>query len=149
MGDLAAAEEAFGRLEATLASAETDAGARANRGLLAMGHGEYERASTEFDAALALEPNCCVAVNNRAVCELHLSHIGLAIAGLEDFVRADPVGHLDPTLVANLAAMYELHSDSAAAMRRTLERLVALVGADDFDVQLQPRASATVALPAA
>lgn len=103
-----------------------------------MGRGDFEKGRDEFEAALALRPGCAVAANNHAVCDLHLSRIGFAIASLEDFIRADPVSRLDPTVVANLAAMYELHSDSAATMRRTLEQLVALVGADDFELQLQP-----------
>ncbi|KAJ1627656.1 hypothetical protein T492DRAFT_1023152 [Pavlovales sp. CCMP2436] len=140
VGNLAAAESAFGRLECAVVGAESSAGVHVNRGLLAMAQGEYSLAHDAFNAALLLEPSSAVAANNRAVCSLHLSRIGEAIGSLEDFLRADPVGHLEPTLVANLQAMYELHSDTVASARRTLEQLVALVGAEDFNLQLQAQA---------
>lgn len=142
MGNLAAAEAAFGRLECALERADGSAAIRTNRGLLAMASGDFALARDEFEAALCLEPGSGTAANNHAVCDLHLSRIGPAVATLEAFLRADPVGRLQPTLVANLCAMYELHSDAAAGQRRALEQLVALAGADDFELQLQPRAAA-------
>jgi Flp pilus assembly protein TadD len=140
VGNLTAAESAFGKSECLLTDTDSHAPVRVNRGLLAMAQGDYALARDEFGAALELEPSSSIAANNRAVCLLHLCQIGEAIGALEDFLRADPVKHLDSTLVGNLAAMYELHSDaSSAAARRVLDQLVAMVGADDFELaQLRP-----------
>mmetsp|Transcript_11657 Transcript_11657/g.31423 ORF Transcript_11657/g.31423 Transcript_11657/m.31423 type:complete len:164 (-) Transcript_11657:161-652(-) len=131
VGDLPSAEDVFERMECLVPDADGTAEVRMSRGFLEMARGEYSAAHAEFDAALVLQPSNTIAANNRAVALLYLCRVADAITSLEDHLRRDPVRHVETVLVSNLAAMYELQSDNAAAHRRVLDQLVHMVAADD------------------
>ena len=94
MGHLAAAEDAFSRLECRVAEADAASDVLLNRGHLCVMHGDYEGALSEYTAALAADPADAVAANNRAVCLLYCCRLAEAIEALEAFVRGDPVARL-------------------------------------------------------
>lgn len=132
---MSSAEDVFDRLECAVPDCDASGEVRTNRGFFAMAQGNYALARDEFDAALASGAPGVVAANNRAVCSLYLCQLTDAVASLEEFLRTDPVAHLQPTLVSNLFALYELQSDHAAVHRRAIEQLAALVAPDDFDLR--------------
>lgn len=52
---------------------------------------------------------------------------------LEAFLKADPKARTHQSLVANLAALYQM-TDGATASKQALERIVVEWAPDDFDV---------------
>ena len=82
---------------------------------------------------LELDPTHAVAANNRAVCLLYSCQLQQAINSLEGFLKADPRNRTHQSLVANLAALYQM-TDGAATAKQGLERLVLEMAADDFDI---------------
>jgi len=132
VGNLQAAEDAFNKLECLLPDADDSADVRMNRGYLAMASGEYESALAELDAALAIDPRCAVAANNRAVCLLYCCRLADAIASLEAFLKHDPERNTQQALLSNLAVLYQMLSGGAAA-KQTLEKLALTFGPDDLE----------------
>ena len=140
LGNLEAADDAFSRLECLLRAPDETAAVRINRGLLAVANSQYEPALAEFKAALEMEPSSVLAANNLAVCQLYCCHLSEAVGTLESQLKADPKGSMHPTLVANLANLYQMTSPGAAQNFRdakpTLEKIVQATAADDFDASV-------------
>jgi hypothetical protein len=154
VGNLAAAEAALARLDASHAASPTPAQAAEvaiHGGLVLLARADLPAARAAFERALAACPGSCVAANNRAVCCLHMCALGEAIGGLEAFVKAEPARRLSAAVVGTLASLYELQESDAVTSRRALDALVAAVGADNLSFELaaqqRPAAAALTAAP--
>jgi len=135
LGNLAAADDAFTRLEAVLGSSAADGSVpvRINRGMLAMARSQYAPALIEFEAARKLEAANAVAANNAAVCQLYCCRLNDAVATLEAQIKADPRGAMHEVIVSNLSALYQMR-EGGGNFKGTLERLVIAAATDDFDM---------------
>ena len=137
LGNVHAADDAFGRLECLIPVPEEVTHVRTNRGLHAMAVLQYPLALVEFQAALALEPGSVLAANNAAVCQLYCSQLDGSVSTLEGALHTDPHASMHPALIANLVNLYQMTCNGpSTSAKSTLERLVASTADQDFDMSL-------------
>lgn len=79
------------------------------------------------------ETPLAVAVNNFAICNLHLKNNLVAIETIEKLVEEDPVKFLSDSIVFNLCTMYDLSfsTENSLAMKKALQKLAARYGIND------------------
>ena len=80
-------------------------------------------------------PKSVEAANNAAVAEVYCKQLEQAVTSLEEQLRAQPQASMHPTVVANLANLYQM-TPSASGGKATLERLVTATAPDDFDMSV-------------
>jgi len=83
---------------------------RINFANLAIFANNYAEALAEFQAALQIQPENSMLINNIAVCHLYLGRLQEAIYLLESKIGENPKKFLNESLVMNLATLYELSS---------------------------------------
>ena len=49
-------------------------------------------------------------------------------------IRADPIKHMDPTLLANLCTLYEMTTSKAREKKSVVAHVVRLYAPDDFNI---------------
>eukprot|EP00850_Spirogloea_muscicola_P022846 SM000314S12190 [mRNA] locus=s314:71966:75505:- [translate_table: standard] len=132
MGDLEGAKATF--MEVEQSAGPTVALVYLNRGLLHFATKQYSAALVELDAALKLDPDNVVAVNNKALCLMYGRDLLGAIGVLEGALQRSPLVSLQETLILDLCSMYELASADSGATKRLLAAWLARLAPDDFDL---------------
>eukprot|EP00850_Spirogloea_muscicola_P011205 SM000068S20637 [mRNA] locus=s68:636132:639679:- [translate_table: standard] len=132
MGDLEGAKATFMELEQS--AGPTEALVHLNRGLLHFATKQYSAALVELDAALKMDPDNVVAVNNKALCLMYGRDLLGAISVLEGALQRNPLVSLEETLILDLCSMYELASADSGATKRLLAAWLARLAPDDFDL---------------
>ncbi|CAI8054099.1 Trafficking protein particle complex subunit 12 [Geodia barretti] len=84
-----------------------------NQGLVNVFLCHWQLAKDSFESALQLEPTNTTLKNNIAVCTFYQGYLKECIRELEGVVRWSPPSSLQPALLTNLTATYDLESSSA------------------------------------
>jgi tetratricopeptide (TPR) repeat protein len=118
LGDLPSAQTLFSLAEDRDEKEEEGEGERMvrthiNQGLVNVFLCRWQLAKDSFESALQLEPTNMTLKNNVAVCTFYQGHLKECIRELEGVVRWSPPSSLQPALLTNLTATYDLESSSA------------------------------------
>lgn len=126
----------------------TKAGMHLHRGMLQGGRCRFEEALVEYERAIAAEEEerekgveqggKCLwvcALNNAAICLMHVGRLAEGIDRLEECLRRDAESALDEGVVFNLCTLYDLaYPDSSNEKKRVLQRLASRFGRQGFDL---------------
>jgi len=133
IGHLVHAERFFDKVDNLATGRERTVVGELNRGLLLVAQGKHVEAIGRFQAVLQVEPYHVAATNNQAICLLYSCQLIKAMHVLEDLIQADPVRHINESVVFNLCSLYDLYSDMNVDKKTTLMKLVAQFASDGFD----------------
>eukprot|EP00741_Cyanophora_paradoxa_P018757 tig00021094_g18106.t1 len=132
MGDIAAAESTFERVESETPDASSPI-VHLNAGYLAMAAADYPAAASEFEQVLSVYPGHLAATSNRAISLLYSGRLADAIKVLEDALRRDPIRALRESIILNLCTMYDLAPGNSVEKKKVIQQLVLRYAPDDLD----------------